>query len=46
MEKVKAASLVKNLGGEQQFLKKLCTENETDTEVSFQISREIVAAGK
>jgi hypothetical protein len=37
---------VKNLGGEQQFFKKLSTENETATQVSFQISREIAAAGK
>jgi hypothetical protein len=37
---------VKDLGGEQQFFKKLSTENETTTKVSFQISRKMSAAGK
>jgi galactitol-specific phosphotransferase system IIB component len=45
-KKIKAASFVKSLGGEQQFFKKLSTENETATRISFQISREIAAAGK
>uniref|UniRef100_A0A674JUH9 SPIN-DOC-like zinc-finger domain-containing protein n=1 Tax=Terrapene triunguis TaxID=2587831 RepID=A0A674JUH9_9SAUR len=43
---IKAASLVKNLSGEQQIFKKVSTENDTVTKVSFQISKEIAAAGK
>jgi hypothetical protein len=37
---------VKKLGGEQNIFKKPSTENEIATKVSFQISREIAAAGK
>uniref|UniRef100_A0A674K1K9 SPIN-DOC-like zinc-finger domain-containing protein n=1 Tax=Terrapene triunguis TaxID=2587831 RepID=A0A674K1K9_9SAUR len=43
---ITAASLVKNLSGEQQIFKKVSTENDTVTKVSFQISKEIAAAGK
>uniref|UniRef100_A0A8C3SKW3 SPIN-DOC-like zinc-finger domain-containing protein n=1 Tax=Chelydra serpentina TaxID=8475 RepID=A0A8C3SKW3_CHESE len=43
---IKAASLAKNLSGEQQLFKKVSIENDTVTKVSFQISKEIAAAGK
>uniref|UniRef100_A0A674I7K9 SPIN-DOC-like zinc-finger domain-containing protein n=1 Tax=Terrapene triunguis TaxID=2587831 RepID=A0A674I7K9_9SAUR len=43
---IKAASLAKNLSREQQIFKKVSTENDTVTKVSFKISKEIAAAGK
>uniref|UniRef100_A0A8C0H5C3 SPIN-DOC-like zinc-finger domain-containing protein n=1 Tax=Chelonoidis abingdonii TaxID=106734 RepID=A0A8C0H5C3_CHEAB len=38
---IKAASLAKNLSGEQQIFKKVSTENDVVTKISFQISKEI-----
>nr|XP_032662262.1 EPM2A-interacting protein 1-like [Chelonoidis abingdonii] len=43
---IKAANLAKNRSGEQQIFKKVSTENDTVTKGSFQISKEIAAAGK
>ena len=43
---LKAASLMKNLGKEQQFFKVFDNESTKATNVSFQISRETSASGK
>ncbi|XP_075443375.1 general transcription factor II-I repeat domain-containing protein 2-like [Ascaphus truei] len=45
-KKIKAAHFVKRLDAEQQIFKKVNTESEAATKVSFEISREIAAAGK
>uniref|UniRef100_A0A4X2KNG3 SPIN-DOC-like zinc-finger domain-containing protein n=1 Tax=Vombatus ursinus TaxID=29139 RepID=A0A4X2KNG3_VOMUR len=44
-KQIKASKLLKNLSGEQ-FFKNVNSENEAATKVSFQISKEIAAAGK
>ena len=43
---LKAASLMKSLGKEQQFFKVFDNENADATNVSFQISKETAASGK
>ncbi|CAM4604787.1 unnamed protein product [Lepidochelys kempii] len=43
---IKAASLAKNLSGEQQIFKKVSTESDSVRKVSFHISKEIAGAGK
>ncbi|XP_075455203.1 general transcription factor II-I repeat domain-containing protein 2-like [Ascaphus truei] len=45
-KKIKAANFVKCLDAEQQIFKKVNTESEAATKVSFEISREIAADGK
>jgi hypothetical protein len=45
-KKIKAANFVKRLSAEQQIFKKVNTENEAATKVSFEISGEIAADGK
>jgi hypothetical protein len=44
--KIKATNLVKRLSAEQQIFKKVNTENEAATKVSFEISTEIAATGR
>ena len=43
---LKAASLMKSLGKEQQFFKVLGSESSKGTDLSFKISREIAVSGK
>ena len=43
---LKAASLIKSLGKEQQFFKVLGSESAKGTDLSFKISREIAVSGK
>jgi hypothetical protein len=43
---IKAANFVKRFSAEQQIFKKVNTENVAATKVSYEISREIAAAGK
>jgi hypothetical protein len=45
-KKIKAAKFVKRLSAEQQIFKKVNTENVAATKVSYEISREVAAAGK
>lgn len=45
-KQIKASNLMKNLSGEQRFFKKVNTDSEAAIKVSFQISKEIAAAGK